>query len=279
MTSRALVLGGGGVTGVAWEIGILAGLADAGVHLGDADVIIGTSAGSVVGALVAGGSDPQSMYAAQLAPLTSEIPARLGVATLLRWAWAAVGRRDAQQVRARIGAMALAAQTVPEADRRAVIESRLPQRDWPDRRLLITAVDAQTGDFVVFDRDPGVELVEAVGASCAVPGVLPPVSIGGRRYIDGGVRSPVNADLAAGYDRVVILAPVTAGLGPAARIGKQIAGLNGRVVLVTPDKAARRAFGRNVLDPARRAPAARAGNAQAVHETARVAAVWSGTDA
>ncbi|HKT01978.1 MAG TPA: patatin-like phospholipase family protein, partial [Rugosimonospora sp.] len=249
MTSRALVLGGGGVTGVAWEIGMLAGLVAAGVHLDGADLIVGTSAGSVVGALVASGRDPEAMYASQLAPPTGEIPARLGLVTLLRWAWAAVGRRDGQRVRARIGAMALAARTVPEAERRAAIESRLALRDWPERRLLITAVDAQTGQFVVFERDPGVDLVEAVGASCAVPCVWPPVTIGGRRYIDGGMRSPVNADLAAGYDRVVILAPLTAGIGPEPGTRKQIAGLKAPVVLVTPDQAAKRAIGRNVLDP------------------------------
>jgi NTE family protein len=131
---------------------------------------------------------------------------------------------------------------------------------------------------VVFDRERGVGLVDAVGASCAVPGVWAPVTIGDRRYIDGGVRSPVNADLAAGYDRVVILAPVTASFGPTTRVGRQIAGLGAQVVLVRPDRAAKRAFGRNVLDPARRGPAARAGHAQADQEAARVAAVWSGPE-
>ena len=278
MAKRALVLGGGGVTGVAWEIGMLTGLAEAGADLTDADLVIGTSAGSVVGAMVAGGLDLPGMFAGQLAPPTAEIPARLGVTMLLRWAWAAAGRRDEQRARARIGAMALAARTAPEADRRAVIAARLRDRDWPDRRLLVTAVDARTGEFVVFDREQGVELVDAVGASCAVPGVWPPVTIGDRRYIDGGVRSPVNADLAAGYDRVVILAPVTASFGPAGNIGRQIAGLGrevGDVALIRPDKAARRAFGRNVLDPARRAAAARAGHTQAHQEAARVAELWS----
>jgi len=276
MTRRALVLGGGGVTGVAWEIGMLTALAEAGTDLTDADVVIGTSAGSVVGALVAGGQDLPALYAGQLAPPTAEIPARLGLAMMLRWAWAAAGRRDEQRARARIGAMALAAQTVPEADRRAVIATRLRQADWPSRKLLITAVDARTGEFVVFDREKGVDLVDAVGASCAVPGVWPPVTIGDRRYVDGGVRSPVNADLAAGYDRVVIVAPVTASFGPASNTGRQIAALGAKTVLIRPDKAARRAFGRNVLDPARRAPAARAGSAQAEQESARVAEVWSG---
>ncbi|WP_030436775.1 patatin-like phospholipase family protein [Actinoplanes subtropicus] len=270
MTKRALVLGGGGVTGVAWEIGMLAGLAEAGADLTGADVVIGTSAGSVVGALVATGLDLPAMYAGQLAPPAAEIPARLGLATILRWAWVAAGRRDEQRARARIGAMALAAPTVPEAERRAVIAARLNDATWPERRLLVTAVDALTGEFVVFDRDRGVDLVDAVAASCAVPCVWPPVTIGGRRYVDGGVRSPVNADLAAGCDEVVILAPVTAGFGPTTRIKRQIAGLGAKVVLIEPDQAAKRAFGRNVLDPARRAPAARAGHAQAQRERARV---------
>ncbi|GAA2607110.1 patatin-like phospholipase family protein [Paractinoplanes durhamensis] len=276
MATRALVLGGGGVTGVAWEIGMLTGLAGAGAgtDLTDADVVIGTSAGSVVGALVAGGVDAQAMYASQLAPPAAEIPARLGAGMILRWAWAAVGRRDDQKARARIGAMALAAPTLPEADRRAVIAARLGDQGWPDRRLLITAVDARTGEFVVFDRDQDVDLVDAVGASCAVPGVWPPVTIGDRRFIDGGVRSPVNADLAAGYDRVVILAPVTASFGPANRLSRHLAALGTDVVLIRPDKAAKRAFGRNVLDPAHRAAAARAGHAQAELESARVAEVW-----
>jgi len=269
------VLGGGGVTGVAWEIGVLAGLAEAGVRLADADVVIGTSAGSVVGALLTGGNDPETLYASQLAPPEAEIPARLSPAVILRWAWAAAGRRDELRSRARVGAMALATRTVPEADRRAVLESRLPLREWPERRLLVTAVEAHTGEFTVFDRDQGVELIDAVGASCAVPGVWPPVTIAGRRYVDGGVRSPVNADLAAGCDRVVILAPVTAGFGPSANLARQIAGLGARVALVRPDRDARRAFGRNLLDPARRAPSARAGRAQAAREATRVAAAWS----
>jgi NTE family protein len=264
------------VTGVAWEIGMLAGLAEAGVDLAGADVVIGTSAGSVVGALLAGGGDPREMYAAQLEPPAAEIPARLGVTTLLRWGWAAAGQRDEQRARARVGAMALAARTVSEADRRAVLAARVPQRAWPARRLLVTAVDAHTGEFVVFDRDKGVDLIDAIGASCAVPGVWPPVTVDGSRYVDGGVRSPVNADLAAGHDRVVVLAPVTAAFGPATRLRDQLAALRAPVALVRPDKAARRAFGRNVLDPARRAPAARAGHAQAAQEARRVAEVWSG---
>jgi NTE family protein len=277
MAGRALVVGGGGVTGVAWEFGMVAGLAEAGVDLSTADLVVGTSAGAVVGSQVAGGVPVEEMYARQLAGYGSEIPAQMGVAALARYAWAMIRSRDPQQVRARIGRMALAAKTAPEAERRRVIESRLRMQAWPDRRLLISAVDAETGEFVLFDRESGVSLVDAVAASTAVPGVWPPVSINGRRWIDGGIRSAANADAAAGYERIVVLAPITTGYGPMPRVADQVAELRrqGRVALVWPDRAARQAIGRNVLDPARRAPAARAGRAQAAAVAEAVADVWT----
>lgn len=278
MTSRALVLGGGGPVGVAWEIGLLAGLAEAGVDLAGADLVVGTSAGSVVGAQVAAGTDLEQMYAAQLAATAAEIPARLGIGQLIRWGWVSLRYGDTDRGRARIGAMALAARTVPEAERRAVIESRMPVREWPSRRLLVTAVDAGSGGFVVFDRDSGVGIVDAVGASCAVPGVWPPVTIDGRRYVDGGVRSAANVDLAAGYERVVVIAPVVRAASRASSVAAQAAALSGRSVVVSPDEAARRAFGRNLLDPSRRGPAARAGRTQATQEATRVRQVWSGDE-
>ncbi|GAB3082935.1 patatin-like phospholipase family protein [Micromonospora schwarzwaldensis] len=274
---RALVLGGGGVTGVAWELGLLAGLAGRGVSLEDADLVVGTSAGSVVGAQVCAGVPPAQRYAAQLRPARDEVPARLGLGVLARWAWAGGWGRDAVRARARVGAVALAARTPSEESRRAVIAARLPARQWPPRRLLVTAVDAVSGEFVVFDAGSGASLVDAVGASCAVPGVWPPVTVGGRRYVDGGVRSAVNADLAVGAGRVVVLAPTSAAVGPMPRLSAQVAALRSagaRVVVVTPDRAARAAIGRNVLDPTRRAASARAGFAQAAAVADGVAAVW-----
>ncbi|GIG71643.1 patatin [Planosporangium flavigriseum] len=270
-----MVLGGGGVTGVAWELGVLAGLAEAGIDLGSADLTVGTSAGSVVAAQLTSGTDLEKLYAGQLIGAGNEIAARISATTMLKWVLAFVGSRDPQQGRARIGRMALAARTVPEDDRRAVIEDRLPVHEWPRQRLLITAVDAESGEFVVFDRDSGVSLVDAVGASCAVPGVWPPVTINGYRYIDGGVRSTANVDLAQGYERVVVLAPTTAGAGPVPSVATQAAQLSGRVAVVSPDKRTKEAIGRNVLDPARRAPAARAGREQAAVVAATVAGVWS----
>src|ERR1700723_3006889 len=95
------------------------------------------------------------------------------------------------------GGLALRVETVPEAKRRAVIAGRLPQHSWPSRRLAVVAVEANTGDVRVFDKDSGADLVDGGTASCAIPGIWPPVTIGGSRYIDGGARSVVNADLAA----------------------------------------------------------------------------------
>jgi NTE family protein len=276
--TRALVLGGGGITGIAWEWGILAGLAAAGVKLGDADLVVGTSAGSVVGAQVANGLDPHVRYEAQLVPPDGEIAAVLGKGLMVRLGLAMIGSRTPQRLRQRIGRVARQAPTdATEADRIAVIESRLPVRDWPvARRLQVTAVDTETGGFRVFSRDSGVPLVTAVAASCAVPGVWPPVTINGRRYMDGGVRSGTNADLAAGYERVVVLAPIPRGWGPVPGAGTQVDELrkDSAVALVTPDAAALKAFGRNVLDPAARAAAARAGLAQAESLVTSVAEVW-----
>jgi NTE family protein len=278
MAERALVLGGGGITGIAWELGMISALRELGVDLTGADLIIGTSAGSVVGAQIATGVDPQERYEAQLAPPDGELAAALGGGAMLRMGLAMIGPRDPERVRARIGRVALRASRVPEAERIAVIGRRLPVHEWPERALKVAAVDAHTGEFVALDRGSGVPLVEAVAASCAVPGVWPPVTTGGRRFIDGGVRSPANADLASGSGRVVVLAPLVRAFGPMVGVAAQIAQLRAagaEVALVSPDAAALAAIGRNVLDPARRAVAARAGRAQAAAAAAAVAAVWS----
>lgn len=277
MTTRALVLGGGGLTGIGWMWGVIAGAAAAGVDLTAADLVIGTSAGSVVGAVLAGGGDVEAHYARQLAPPGAELPVRMWLRTMARWGWAALRSRDPEELGRRIGRVALASRTVPAEERRAVIASRLPVQGWPERRLLITAVDASSGERAAFDRESGVDLVDAVAASCAVPGVWPPVPIAGRRFIDGGVRSAANADLAAGADRVVILAPIVRGIGRMTGVAAQAVDLRrtARVAVVQPDREALRAIGRNVLDPARRAPAARAGRVQAASAVEGIRAAWS----
>ena len=276
----ALVLGGGGITGIAWEIGVLTGLAESGTDLTGADLVVGTSAGSVVGAQLTGGSTLEEMYARQLEPPAREKIARMSRADLARYGWAMlVSRGRDVEFRRRIGTLALAAEkagvTPTEQERLDVIGSRLVSREWPDRALVITAVDAATGEFRTFDRGSGVPLLQAVAASCAVPGVYPPVTVGGRRYVDGGMRSAANADLARGYDRVVVLAPIPRGVGPIASVDAQVTGLLARVAVVAPDEGSRTAIGRNVLDPAAREPAARAGRAQAASVAQRVAEVWA----
>src|SRR6185295_19184110 len=107
----------------------------------------------------------------------------------------------------KIGAVAQSTATVTEGARRDVIAQRLPSRDWPDQILRISAIDTATGELIVFDRDSGVGLVDAVAASCAVPGVWPPVTIGERRYMDGGVGSSVNMELANDCGVAVVLVP------------------------------------------------------------------------
>jgi NTE family protein len=274
---RALVLGGGGVTGIAWETGLIAGLAALGIDLTTADVIIGTSAGSVVGTDIASGQKLEALYQAQLAPPDPEPAARIGWDFIGRLLWSVHTSGRPKRARARIGRWALAMPTMPEADRRKFFETRLPTSVWPARALRVTAVEARTGEFAVFDSSGAASLVDAVGASCAVPGVWPPVTIGERRFMDGGMRTIANADLAASYERVVIVAPVVLGLGFMASPRRQAAALTAagaRVALIRPDRAAVRAIGRNVLDVSRRAAAAKAGRAQAAAAAPAVQAVW-----
>jgi NTE family protein len=276
MTS-ALVLGGGGVAGVAWEIGILAGLAEAGVCLRDADLLLATSAGALVAAQLVADADLDELYARQLVPVATDQPPRMGIGLLLRYALALFLSRDPQRFGARVGALACSARTISEAERKQYIAAQLPAHEWPNRRLVITAVDALSGEFVQFDRESGVTLLDAVAASCASPGVWPPITINGRQYIDGGIRSPANVDLADGADRIVVIAPEPRGAGPMRAVSAQVARLgdSARVAVVSPDAAARDAFGPNVLDPARRAPAARAGREQAAVAAPAVFSVWS----
>ncbi|MFF9783719.1 patatin-like phospholipase family protein [Streptomyces nigrescens] len=279
MAGTALVLGGGGLTGIGWEIGMLAGLAEAGIDLTDADVVIGTSAGSIVGAHLTSRQLPlEEMYERQLAVSEARSAARMGTAALARFAAIALRSRDTVSFGVRMGKLALAARTVTEAEQRTVIARTLGLTDWPARRLVVTAVDAATGERTSFDDTSGVGLLDAVGASCAVPGIYPPVTIDGTRWIDGGVHSTANADLASGYGRVVVVAPMAASGGPIAgprAQGERLVRGGARVCVITPDRAARSASGRNVLDPAKRADAARAGRRQAAVHAAEIRRVWS----
>jgi NTE family protein len=270
MGGQALVLGGGGLAGIAWTTGLLAGLAGHGQDLTGADLIVGTSAGAAVAAQVTSGMPLDELFARQAEPARQapEIPAEIDFEKFAAdFGGAVTGATSPADVRRAVGQLALAAETVSEADRRAVIAARLPAHEWPEQRLVIVAVDAETGEPRRFDRASGVSLVDAVAASCAVPGVWPAVTIDGRRYVDGGIRSGENADYAAGSTRVTVVSPlgVESPLPmekPLLTVLADLRAAGAEVALVTPDEAAVAAFGQNPLDPATRTPAAEAGRAQ-----------------
>ncbi len=276
------MLAGGGIAGIAWETGVLRGIADESPAVArlllDSEVLVGTSAGSAVAAQIGSGCPIEALFDRQVAESSAEIDSGVDVDDITEVFLTALGQpyddaldRTEQQMR-RIGAVALASQTVPEAVRRQVIAQRLPSHDWPDRALRITAIDVATGELVVFDRDSGVGLVDAVAASCAVPGAWPPVTIGDRRYMDGGVGSSVNLDVAGDCDAAVVLvpsgpAPAPFGAGPAA----EIAAFAGATHAVFADDDSLAAFGPNPLDPRCRIDSAVAGREQGRREARAVA--------
>ncbi len=278
MTDRgtsALVLGGGGITGIAWELGILHGLAEAGIDLTEADTVVGTSAGSVVGAQLGSGLSLADLYASQLEPPDAELGGRLSRIAALKLVPPYVLPGSGRDKLARVGRVARAAHAPGSIDREGVIRSRLPVHDWPARDLRITAVDTESGEFTVFTRESGVDLVSAVAASCAVPTVWPPVEIAGRTYMDGGMRSTANVDVAKGAERVVVLAPLPRSVSKKASIRSQMERVAPRAwSVVTPDAEALAAFGRNLLDPAKRRVAAEAGLRQSRDLVDQVRGVW-----
>ena len=302
--TRALVLGGGGPVGIAWESGLVAGLAQGGVDLGRADFTLGTSAGSFVGARLALGADAATFADSIIAdripgeerPSPSRGPdTRTGggappdLTALMRLMGEAQGGvRNPAEVRQEIGAFALAAPTMAE---NAFIEtfgksfSTLPTDAWPERGFACTAVDAETGAFQLWTQASGVGVVRAVASSCSVPGVYPPVTLNGRRYIDGGMRSSTNADMAVGHKLVIVVAVRLGAAGGAlgeriqARFDEEVETLKdggATVLTITPDEDAVAAFGPNLMDFRRRPGAARAGLAQGLAYAADVKPYWTG---
>jgi NTE family protein len=274
----ALVLSGGGVTGMAWETALLKGLRDAGVDLTSADLIIGTSAGSILGTQIASGIDLDTLCARQLQPTDPRLEptlmvnflqelAKLGPELALLSAGAPKDEPGLPQaLRAAIGRHALEAETPGEEEGLAMSVRPLAVSDWPERPLKITAVDVENGDFVVWDRTSGVDLPKAVASSCSVPMVYPPVSIKGRRYMDGGLRSPTNADLAVDYASAVIITPISPEHPGNRSLAKELRVLEqsgAAVVLLRADAESIASFGPNAQDPAFRPAAAKAGLRQA----------------
>jgi NTE family protein len=271
---RALVLGGGGSTGNAWLIGVVAGLFDAGLDLTEADLIIGTSAGSTAAAQITSASPTQLMadiLAVAPQPRTGPVGSDGGrvpgpaASHMQRTGRIIAAAEDAADMRRRMGAAALELTAAADGSERwrATVAARLPSQRWPEQAVRLTVVDAHTGEPVVFDRHSGVELVDAVAASTAGG---PAYSIGDHRYIDGGYRSVENADLAAGYGRVLVLSPFGGrsrhprewGTHLAAQVD-ELRARGSRVETIFPDSNSEHMFGANAMDLSLRPPAARAG--------------------
>lgn len=270
--TRALVLGGGGVTGIAWETGFLAGMAERGLDLSTADLVVGTSAGATVAAQVTSGVTLDVLLAAQL-------DAEAGVEPILDLDLRAVldevdrllaSSADPVKARRRVGMFALGAEVPDESDRLEIIRRRLPHHDWPSSLVVITAVDASSGEFLELDRHSGLGLVEAVAASCAIPGVWPAVTWGDRRLMDGGVRTGTNTDVAAGHDRVLVLEPFGR-----AELPSDVSPLPPDSVMVVEPDAHYREVARNALDSSARPQAAEIGRAHAKQVAEDVKRFWS----
>ena len=280
---RALVLGGGGSAGNAWLIGVIAGLFDAGSDVTEADLIIGTSAGSTAAAQITSATPTELLagilaagYQQRTGPVGSEggrVPIGPAADHMERTSGIIGAAEDAADMRRRMGAAALEMDAASDGSGqtrwRATVAARLPSQRWPERTVLIVAVDAHTGEPVVFDRHSGVDLVNAVAASTSNGFGVPPYGIGDSRYIDGGYRSNVNADLAAGYERVLVLSPLGGrsrtplewGMHLAAQ-ADELRARGSRVETIFPDTDSRNAFGSNLMDLSTRPAAARAGYSQ-----------------
>lgn len=285
--TKALVLGGGGPVGIAWETGLVAGLADAGVAIQHADYILGTSAGSVVGSQLAVGRTPAEMLKSELAyaekakEAQASAVARGDKAPDLSFLMDVMSRRTPGQAMPRellleLGQKALAAQTVSEEV--FISGFPIPEVPWPER-FACTTIDAETGEFLLWTKDTAAPLRLAVPSSCSVPTIFPPITIDGRRYIDGGMRSGTNADMAKDHRKVVIVAVVPPTMAAMMQPGLDremavIRNHGGEPLLVTPNAGSGAAFGPNLMDSGNREAIARAGYAQGQAEAERVGAFW-----
>ncbi len=294
MGTRALVLGGGGPVGIAWEAGLIAGLAEAGIDLSQADFIMGTSAGSYVGAHLASGRTPADVAAPFLGrgemPVSAseKLTAPPDLTPLIgKIMESYAGVRPSAEVCGEIGAWALASAALTEEVYLATFDHALaaiPADSWPGHNFACTTVDAESGEFVLWNREADVPIRLAVASSCAVPGIYPPVTITAgnraRRYMDGGMRSATNADLAKDYDMVVVIALSGESMPevfrrPLERELQVLRDSGSRVELIRPDAASLESFGPNLMDPRRRPAAATSGfrQGQAGIETLRT--LWA----
>ena len=277
MASKALVLGGGGGTGVAWEIGIVYGLKQAGIELDAADGIIGTSAGAMVGAQIRQRKNFVQLWQAQvqIAEAGGNNPVRIAdpATTQKMMDLLASSTELTADVRVRIGGWALEAKAQPAETFVGTITKGLGET-WPDKLLQATGVDVEDGSVVAFDKDSGVPLGTAVAISMSVPGMVMPIPAAGRRYMDGGMAG-TNIRLARGYD--VVLAVVTRDEARSQAEVEALRTAGAKVVYLPPDAASARALGETPAErfsTARRGPAAQEGARQAEVAAAEIRTIW-----
>lgn len=274
----ALVLGGGGTVGRAWLSGLITGLRANGIDLSQSELIVGTSAGAVAGAQLALGMDLAAIVTEEArnpGPVIYPPDAAARLAELFGDMMAANNAPDPDQARAAIGAKALAADTVTEE----VFLGRpmyavLAGKPWP-AALRVTSVSATTGKLAVWSVDSGVELANAVASSTALPGLSPAVTLDGDRYLDGGVRSMLNADLAAGSQSVIVVScfPMTDPDDIARREFDAITSAGGSLTIIDPGTEIRELTGNGarMLDLTLIPDALQIGRRQADSEAARLA--------
>jgi NTE family protein len=291
---RTLILGGGGPVGEAWESGVIAGLMERGVDLSRADRIIGTSAGAIVGARLASRMRPADFIEAALARADAPPPGQHPVPpsgpppdlSFLAGKLEEMGTSEGaqQSIRAEIGEWAQKVHpVVSESLFVASYQRRFPEKNWPGRAYECVSVDTADGSLRVWKGSSGVPLAVAVASSCALPGLFAPVAIDGHRYMDGGVRSVTNADLARGCKTALVLAPTMGVNDPMAKsftrpLGAELQSLRDsgcKVELVAPDSASLKAFGASLGDENNRAPAMDAGRVEGRDKAGELARFWN----
>jgi len=277
LKNSAVVLGGGGATGIAWESGIIAGLLSTGINLANAETILGTSAGSFVGSALASGYNMADYYAMQLTGNHAEPHVKASAITRLLWVMAFIlGGKDKNKVGRGMGNIARRHPAKISLDERLqVVQSRLVVQSFPSK-LKVTAVDALTGETHLFDSQSGISLEKAVAASGAVPGVWPSISINETEWIDGGMISSTNALLVRGHKKIVILSPLPKRNGGISGTFEDAEKLkeSAEVVLFTPDEISKKAIGENIYDATKAKAAASAGFEQGRSAAEAVLKIW-----
>jgi len=280
--TRAVVLGGGGPVGRGWEAGLITGLAGGGVMLRQSDAVFGTSAGAAVGAQLLSGGDLADLVQGTGRSRSTGDADMATLRDLLG------GGASDEEARRRIGRLALDTWSVPE-DEFIARFAFLRDREWPEG-FACTAVDTGSGAFRVWGKATGVELDRAVASSCAVPTLTEPITIAGRRYMDGGMRNSLNADLAVGHDVVLAVSCMLLEQPPGvdhpalrdlvATFQSQFAALRAggaRVEAIGPDEGFLEVsgWGLHLMDFSRTEAAYEAGLHRGAVEADRLTAFWS----